>query len=187
MVGTFWVSCFFYSCYIHLLKSLYYFPIGSLLWLSFFDNTHGLSFHFYLYSVKEENTLHLEILNFFFVLCLLQFCCIIPNVCKSLSLMVVRSNAEPKLFKCVIKLHQSIFPFVRNMFHSNSKWVPMSNPIFLWRDHTRLVIKRVSIAIKGKESKERKKNGGWGEVKNIVVTERFSIATIAWWLNLVTI
>jgi hypothetical protein len=41
------------------------------------------------------------------------------------------------------------------------------------------VIKRVSIVIKGKESKERKKNGGWGEVKDIVVTERFSIATIA--------
>jgi len=36
------------------------------------DNTHGLYFHFYLYNVRKENTLHFE--NFeksFFVFCLL--------------------------------------------------------------------------------------------------------------------
>jgi hypothetical protein len=39
------------------------------------DNTHDLSFHFYLYNVKEKNTFYFE--NFeksFFVFCLLQFC-----------------------------------------------------------------------------------------------------------------
>jgi hypothetical protein len=28
----------------------------------------------------------------------------------------------------------SIFPFVPNMFHSSSQWVPISYPIFLWKD-----------------------------------------------------
>jgi hypothetical protein len=67
--------------------------------LFFFDNTHGLSFHFYLYSVRKENALHFE--NFdksFFVFYLLQFCCTIPNVCTSLLSLVVHSNVEPKLF-----------------------------------------------------------------------------------------
>jgi hypothetical protein len=42
----------------------------------FFDNTHGLSFHFYLYSVRDENTFYFE--NFeksFFIFCLLQIFC----------------------------------------------------------------------------------------------------------------
>ncbi len=63
----------------------------------FFYNNHGLFFHFYLYSVREENTLHFE--NFgksFFVFFLLQFCFTLPNVCKSLSSMVMCSNKEPK-------------------------------------------------------------------------------------------
>jgi hypothetical protein len=36
----------------------------------FFDNTHGLSFHFYLYNLKEKNALHFEIFEkSFFVFC----------------------------------------------------------------------------------------------------------------------
>jgi hypothetical protein len=104
MVGTFWISCFFNSCYMHLLKSLYSLSIGRLSWF-FFCNTHGLSFHFYLYNVREENALHFENFEkscFVFCLlqfCLLQFCCTIPNVCRNkLSSTVVRTNAKPKLF-----------------------------------------------------------------------------------------
>ncbi len=146
------VTCIFWNLFILILLEAYY---------GFFcDNTHGLSFHFYLYGVKEENTLHFEFFEFFFVFCSLQFCCTIPNVCRSLSLVVVHSNAEPKLFRCVIKLHQSIFQFVHNMFHSNSQWVPINNPIFLWGDHTRWVIKRVLVSIRGRENEERKQFGG---------------------------
>jgi hypothetical protein len=53
----------------------YFLYIGSFLQFFFPDNTHGLSFHFYLYSVKEKNAFDFE--NFeksFFVFCLLQFC-----------------------------------------------------------------------------------------------------------------
>jgi hypothetical protein len=107
----------------------------------FFFITHGLSFHFYLYSVREENTFHLENLDkSFFVCCLLQFCYTIPNVCKSLSLVVVHSNVQPRLLRCVAKIASnfapnneqffSSFPFVHNMFHSSSQWVPISSPIF---------------------------------------------------------
>ncbi len=115
MVGTFWISCFFYSCCMHLLKSLYFLSIGNLLWF-FFDNTHGLSFHFYLHNVKKENTFHFENLEkSFFVFCLLQFCCI-PNACRSLSLMVVHRNKMPKLFRCVTKLHQILLPTRKDCF-----------------------------------------------------------------------
>ncbi len=40
------VACIFLNIYI--------FSIGSFLWFFFCESTHGLSFHFYLYSVKEE-------------------------------------------------------------------------------------------------------------------------------------
>jgi len=73
--------------------------------------------HFYLYSVREENTLHFE--NFeksFFIFGLLQFCYTIPNVCKSLSSMVVHTNTKPKLFKCVTKLHQILLPIKKGLF-----------------------------------------------------------------------
>jgi len=56
----------------HLLKSFFFLPIGSLLFYFIFDNIHGLSFHFDLYSVRDENTFYFE--NFeksFFVFCLL--------------------------------------------------------------------------------------------------------------------
>ncbi len=83
----------------------------------FFFIIHGLSFHFYLYSVREENTFHLENLDkSFFVCCLLQFCYTIPNVCKSLSSMVVHTNTKPKLFKCVTKLHQILLPIKKGLF-----------------------------------------------------------------------
>jgi hypothetical protein len=42
----------------------------------FFYNTHGLSFQFYLYSVREENTFYFEEFEkSFFVSFLLQFHC----------------------------------------------------------------------------------------------------------------
>ncbi len=98
----------------------------------FLDNAHCLYFHFYLYNVREENEFHFEKFDKpFFAFCLLQFCCTIANARRSLLLMVVCSNAKPKLFRYVTKLHQislstkkdcfSIFPFVRTMFHLNSQ------------------------------------------------------------------
>jgi hypothetical protein len=64
---------FLYSCYMHLLKSVCSLSIGSCSsFFLFFDNTHGFSFHFYLYSGKEENALHFENFeksSFFFVYC----------------------------------------------------------------------------------------------------------------------
>jgi hypothetical protein len=47
-----------------------------------------------------------------------------------------------------------------------------------------MVIERVLVAImKVGKMKKRKKNGGWGEGKGIVVTKRFSVATRAWRLK----
>jgi hypothetical protein len=43
----------------------------------------------------------------------------------------------------------------------------------------KMVIEKVSITIKG-EKQRRKKKGGVGEGKNIVVTKRFSVITQAW-------
>jgi hypothetical protein len=110
----------------------------------FFDHTQGLSFHFYLYGVREENALHFE--NFdksFFVFCLLQFWSIIPNVCKSLLSAVVHSNVEPKLFFiiwCVVN-HDKHTPLQKMCFFANNNakkkkwcvwtllWLNMSNLI----------------------------------------------------------
>jgi hypothetical protein len=62
MVGTFWILFYFFSCYMHLLKSLYFLSIGCLLWL-FFYNIHGLSFQFFSYNVRLDlyTTLNLSI------------------------------------------------------------------------------------------------------------------------------
>jgi hypothetical protein len=72
----------------HLLKSFYFISIGSFLWFFFFlDNTHGLSFHFYLYNVREEKTFYFE--NFessSFVFYLLQFCH--PNFINFLAMLM---------------------------------------------------------------------------------------------------
>jgi hypothetical protein len=106
MVATSWISCFLNFCCMHLLKSLYFLSIRSLLWFFFFDNIHGLYFHFYLYSVGKENAFHFEKFEKYFFFCLLQFCYTIANVCRSLLSMVVCSNVEPELFRCVTKLHQ---------------------------------------------------------------------------------
>jgi hypothetical protein len=110
MAGTFWISCFFYSCYMHLLKSFYFISIESLLLFFFWQHSWPF-FHFYLYNVKKENTLHFEIFEkSYFILFLMQFCYTIPNLYKSLSSMVVCANMEPKLFRCVTKLHQVLLP-----------------------------------------------------------------------------
>jgi hypothetical protein len=45
------------------------------------------------------------------------------------------------------------------------------------RGSHKIVTKRVSVAIKGRESEEGRKNGGWGEGKDIVMTKRFLITT----------
>jgi len=116
MAGTFWISYFFYSYHMHLLKKNYFLSIESLLWF-FFGTTFMAFLHFYLYSVRRKNTLHFENFEkFIFIFCLLQFCYTIPNVCKSLSSMVVHTNVEPKLFKCVTKLHQILLPIKKDCF-----------------------------------------------------------------------
>jgi len=62
-------SCFFYSCCMHILKSLYFLFIGSLLWF-FKKITTLMAFHFIftsIDSVKKENTFHFENLEVFFI------------------------------------------------------------------------------------------------------------------------
>ncbi len=72
-ITTSWISYFLYSCCMHLFKSFYFLSIGSSLWVIFLDNTHGLSFHFYLYNVKEENAFYFENFEFFFLLFIANF------------------------------------------------------------------------------------------------------------------
>jgi len=58
----------------HLTKSFYFLSITSLLFLIYFwfDNIHGLSFHFDLYNEKDENVFYFEKFEkIFFVFCLL--------------------------------------------------------------------------------------------------------------------
>jgi hypothetical protein len=45
------------------------------------------------------------------------------------------------------------------------------------RGSHKMATKRVSVAIKGRESEERRKNEGWWEGRDIVVIKRFSITT----------
>jgi hypothetical protein len=72
MVAISWIFCFFLNfCCMHLLKSFYFLSIGSLLLYFIFDNTHDLSLHFYLYSVRDETHFILRNLFLFF---LLYFC-----------------------------------------------------------------------------------------------------------------
>jgi len=87
--------------FLFLLHASFEISLFSFYWklamIFFLDNIHGLSFHFYLYSVRERKALHFEKFEkSFFVLCLLQFCFTIPNVCRSLSLVVVHSSTKPK-------------------------------------------------------------------------------------------
>jgi hypothetical protein len=136
--------------YIFLLEACYGFV---------FDNTHGLSFHFYLCNVRKENTFHFENFEkYFFVFYLLQFCCTIPNACRSLSSVVVHSNAKPKLFRCVTKLHQIFLPTRKDwllffhLFTTCSIQVPNGFPLvtpFFYKGITQMSTERVSIAIGG--------------------------------------
>jgi hypothetical protein len=83
----------------HLLKSFYFLSIGSLLFYFTFDNnTHGLSFHFYLCNVKDENTFYFEIFEILFFLFIVIFVNIFPisNMHRSLLSLVVHNIAEPK-------------------------------------------------------------------------------------------
>ncbi len=57
----------------HLLKSLYFLYIRNLLCF-FLDNIQGLSFHFELYNVKDENKFYFEEFDIFIYFCLLYFC-----------------------------------------------------------------------------------------------------------------
>jgi hypothetical protein len=61
-VATFWISCFKIFCCMHILKFLYflYWKLPTFSFSNFFDNTHGISFHFYLYNVRHENTFSYE-------------------------------------------------------------------------------------------------------------------------------
>ncbi len=68
----------------------------------YIDNTCDLSFHFYLYNVKEKNTFYFEKfenLSLFFVYCNFVIIIIIPNTCGSLSSLVVRINTEAKFIR----------------------------------------------------------------------------------------
>jgi hypothetical protein len=83
----------------HILKSLYFLSIGSLLLLFIYDKTHGLSFHFHFYNVKDENPFYFEEFEkplFVFFYCNFVVIITIPNTRRSLSSMVVRSKAERK-------------------------------------------------------------------------------------------
>jgi hypothetical protein len=99
----------------HFLKSFYFFSIGSLLWFFFLDNIHDFFFfHFYLYSVREENTFYFEIFEkSFFVFCLLQFYCITPNAHRSLLSLVVCSSVKLKYMLQEQNLGQNIWDKVR--------------------------------------------------------------------------
>ncbi len=77
-VATFWISCFKNFCCMHILKFLYflYWKLPTFSFSNFFDNTHGISFHFYLYNVRlKTHFLMKKFEKTFFVFCLLQFCC----------------------------------------------------------------------------------------------------------------
>jgi hypothetical protein len=69
---NFLLICFF--AFMQFLKFWDFLSIESLLYIKFFIlyNTHDLSFQFYLYSVRDENTFHFEEFEkSFFVFCLL--------------------------------------------------------------------------------------------------------------------
>jgi hypothetical protein len=54
----------------------FYWKLAIILFYFIFYNTHGLSFCFYLYIVKEENTFYFEECEkYLFLFCLVQFCC----------------------------------------------------------------------------------------------------------------
>ncbi len=60
----------------------------------------------------------------------------------------------------------SIFPFVPNMFHSSSQWVPISNPIFWWGDCTRWQLKGFQSPKRGRRWKRGKKTRGGGRERH---------------------
>jgi len=71
MVATLGLLVFINFYCMHLMRSHYFLSIRSLLCF-FFDNIHGLSFHFYLYNEKDENIFYFEKFeNFFFFLFIL--------------------------------------------------------------------------------------------------------------------
>jgi hypothetical protein len=101
MVATSCISCFFFKniCCMHLLKSFFFLPIGSLLFYFIFDNIHGLSFHFDLYSVEMKTHFILKILrnlSLFFVYCNFVIIITISNMRRSLSSPVMHNNTETK-------------------------------------------------------------------------------------------
>jgi hypothetical protein len=53
---------FWYFYCMHFLKSFYFLSIASLLcfFFPFFDSTHGISFHFDFYSIREKNVAYFE-------------------------------------------------------------------------------------------------------------------------------
>jgi hypothetical protein len=84
----------------HILKYIYFLSIASLLfYFVFWDNTHGPSFHFYLYNVRKESTFYFEEFDkSFFVSLYYNFVVIItiPNAHRSLLSLVVCNKVEPK-------------------------------------------------------------------------------------------
>jgi hypothetical protein len=61
-----------------------------------------------------------------------------------------------------------IFPFVLNMFHSSSQWVPINIKKIIMRGSHKMVTKRVLVTIRGGGTKKgKKKRGGGGKGKTL--------------------
>jgi hypothetical protein len=82
------------ACYIYIYIYYYYY---------YFDNIRGLSFHFDLYSVRVwhiSSLKDLRNLSLFFVYSNFFIIITFPNMCKSLSSLVMHNNTEPKFLTC---------------------------------------------------------------------------------------
>jgi hypothetical protein len=74
-----------------------------------------------------------------------------------------------------------IFPFVPNMFHSSSQWVPLITPFFYERFTQDSDQKGFNHHFGGGGgSEEGEENVGWGEGKDIVATKNLLVATHMW-------
>jgi hypothetical protein len=86
------VACIFLNLFISFLLEVSY-----RVFFLFFDNIHGLPFHFYSYNAREEDACYFE--NFdksFFVFCLLQFCHPILNYFLAMLMGL------PLIFACIL-------------------------------------------------------------------------------------
>jgi hypothetical protein len=103
MLQPFGFFAFFFACIFWNVFIFFLLEACHVLFSFFYNNIHGLLFHFYLYNVRDENTFYFEKFDeSFFLFCLLQIflvIIIIPNTCRNLSSLVVHSNVEPKVLE----------------------------------------------------------------------------------------